>query len=94
MSNNELIAMQQELEALKAENARLKAEKAARISLKVSAKGGLSIYGLGRFPLTLYKSQANVVFSPVVVSMVQAFLKEHDSELSEKTDRPADTTIL
>lgn len=48
-----------ELERLKAENAALKASKPARgtISMKVSEKGALSVYGMGRFPVTLYKEQ-------------------------------------
>ena len=42
---------------LKAENARLKNERGRTVSLKVSGKGGVSVYGLGRFPVTLYKEQ-------------------------------------
>ncbi|MBX3017679.1 MAG: hypothetical protein KF767_07315 [Bdellovibrionaceae bacterium] len=51
--------MKAELERLKAENAALKATKPARgaISMKVSEKGALSVYGMGRFPVTLYKEQ-------------------------------------
>jgi hypothetical protein len=50
--------MQTELERLKAENEALK-KPAARgtISFKVSEKGAVSVYGLGRFPVTLYKEQ-------------------------------------
>ena len=50
--------MQSELERLKAENEALK-KPAARgtISYKVSEKGAVSVYGLGRFPVTLYKEQ-------------------------------------
>ena len=46
-----------ELERLRAENARLKQRGTRGVSMKVSPKGGLSIYGLGRFPVTLYKEQ-------------------------------------
>ena len=50
-----------ELAALREENARLKAANDAKrnqkLSLKVSEKGGVSLYGLGRFPVTLYASQ-------------------------------------
>jgi hypothetical protein len=46
-----------ELERLKAENAALKRTAAKGLGLKVSDKGALSIYGLGRFPVTLYKEQ-------------------------------------
>jgi hypothetical protein len=46
-----------ELERLKAENEALKNRGAKAVSLKVSEKGGVSVYGLGRFPVTLYKEQ-------------------------------------
>ena len=51
--------MKAELERLRAENAALKATKTAAgsLSLKVSEKGALSVYGMGRFPVTLYKEQ-------------------------------------
>ena len=54
MSEEDLKA---ELERLKAENERLKSQRGRSVSLKVSEKGGLSVYGLGRFPVTLYKEQ-------------------------------------
>lgn len=46
-----------ELEKLKAENASLKKTRNAGITFKVSEKGAVSVYGLGRFPVTLYKEQ-------------------------------------
>ena len=46
-----------ELERLRAENAQLKRTANRGVSLKVSEKGGRSVYGLGRFPVTLYKEQ-------------------------------------
>ena len=46
--------LQAELERLRAENARLKRDRGRTVSLKVSEKGGVSVYGLGRFPVTLY----------------------------------------
>ncbi len=51
--------MQAELERLRAENDKLKADKkkTKEITFKVSQKGALSVYGLGRFPVTLYKEQ-------------------------------------
>ncbi len=45
------------VEALKAENAQLKAGRARSLSMKVSEKGGVSVYGLGRFPVSLYRGQ-------------------------------------
>ncbi|MEO6211514.1 MAG: hypothetical protein ABIQ10_15510 [Gemmatimonadaceae bacterium] len=54
MSDEDLRA---ELVRLKQENAALKSSSGRAISMKVSEKGGLSVYGLGRFPVTLYKEQ-------------------------------------
>ncbi len=50
-----------ELERLRQENERLKRERSRGISLKVSAKGAVSVYGLGRFPVTLYKSKGEAL---------------------------------
>src|SRR5262245_66234329 len=50
-------ALQAEVERLRAENAALKARTTRGVSIKVSEKGGVSVYGLGRFPVTLYKEQ-------------------------------------
>lgn len=57
MSEDELKAMHAEFLRLRAENAALKAQPAKRLTMKVTEKGGLSLYGLGRFPVTLYRSQ-------------------------------------
>ena len=54
MSDEDLKA---ELARLKAENEQLKSQRGRSVSLKVSEKGGVSVYGLGRFPVTLYKEQ-------------------------------------
>ena len=49
--------MKAELERLRAENQALKKTKERGLTLKVSEKGALSVYGMGRFPVTLYKEQ-------------------------------------
>ena len=54
MSEEELKA---ELERLRNENAALKKGASTGIRMKVSEKGAVSIYGMGRFPVTLYKEQ-------------------------------------
>ena len=54
MSDDDLRA---ELERLKAENERLKNQRGRSVGLKGSEKGGVSVYGLGRFRVTLYKEQ-------------------------------------
>lgn len=73
-----------ELERLRAENERLKQRGARPTSLKVSEKGGLSVYGLGRFPVTLYKEQWVRLLA--MADDIQAFLKENDAKLKTKTD--------
>ena len=54
MSDEDLRA---ELEKLRAENEKLKNKSVRGLSLKVSEKGAVSLYGIGRFPVTLYKEQ-------------------------------------
>jgi hypothetical protein len=74
--------MKAELERLRAENAALKKGGAKGVSMKVSEKGGLSIYGLGRFPVTLYKEQWTKLLD--MAEEIRTFLREHDSELKTK----------
>ena len=71
-----------ELERVKAENNRLKSERGRSVSLKVSEKGGVSVYGLGRFPVTLYKEQWTKLLT--MADDIRAFIKEHDGELKAK----------
>lgn len=53
-----------------------------RVSLKVSEKGAVSIYGLGRFPVTLYASQFDKL--DAAWGNVQAFVKANRALLSVK----------
>jgi len=75
-------ALQAEVERLKAENAALRAQTTRGVSIKVSEKGGVSIYGLGRFPVTLYKEQWTKLLD--MADDIRAFLKAHDAELKTK----------
>ncbi len=68
-----------ELERLRAENEALKQKKSDNITFKVGQKGGMSMYGLGRFPVTLYKSQWLVLLD--ATDKIREFLKNHDHEL-------------
>ncbi len=74
--------MRSELEKLRAENAALKKTSAKGLSLKVSEKGGLSVYGLGRFPVTLYKEQWKRLLE--MSEDIKAFIKANDSQLKAK----------
>ena len=71
-----------ELERLKAENASLKARGAKGLSLKVSEKGGVSVYGLGRFPVTLYMEQWTKLLD--MADDIRTFIEEHEAELKKK----------
>jgi hypothetical protein len=71
-----------ELARLRAENERLKVQHARGASLKVSDKGGVSLYGLGRFPVTLYKEQWLRVLD--MADDIRAFIKENESQLKTK----------
>lgn len=73
-----------ELERLKAENERLKSRSSRGVTLKVSEKGGVSVYGLGRFPVTLYKEQWTRVLD--MADDIRAFMKENDATLKAKAD--------
>jgi hypothetical protein len=72
-----------ELERLRAENAQLKNKKSAGdLTLKISEKGGLSVYGLGRFPVTLYKEQWRKLLGKA--AEIETFLSENDAHLKSK----------
>jgi hypothetical protein len=75
--------IQAEVARLKAENERLKGQQAKGLSLKVSEKGALSVYGLGRFPVTLYKEQWTKLLA--MTDDIKAFLVENDARLKTKT---------
>jgi hypothetical protein len=74
--------MQEELERLKAENAALKARGSKGVSMKVSEKGGVSVYGLGRFPVTLYREQWLKLLE--MADDIRGFIKEHEGRLKKK----------
>jgi hypothetical protein len=71
-----------QLEALKAENQRLKEARNSKLSFKVSEKGAVSVYGMGRFPLTLYAGQWERLFS--VIDQIKAFMVENKAKLAVK----------
>lgn len=87
MSTPQTMTAEQELAFLRAENAKLKSANAPKegLALKVSAKGALSVYGLGRFPVTLYKSQWIKLIS--AAERIQEFIKANEAGLAEKAEK-------
>lgn len=79
MTQAEMLA---ELNRLKAENAALKAKPAQKLTLKVGEKGALSVYGMGRFPVTLYKSQWLKLIE--AIDSIKAFIVANDAILKDK----------
>ena len=73
-----------ELERLQAENERLKRErtKGGSISFRVSEKGAVSVYGLGRFPVTLYQEQWDKLLGHV--EELRQFIEENRESLKKK----------
>jgi hypothetical protein len=74
---------QTELDRLRAENERLKRTASRGVSLKVSEKGGLSVYGLGRFPVTLYQEQWTKLLD--MAEEIRAFIRDNAATLKTKT---------
>ena len=81
MSDNDMKA---EIERLKAENEALKNKKSSRgvLSMKVSEKGALSVYGMGRFPVTLYKEQWLKLLS--ITEEIKQFIEDNNDKLKTK----------
>jgi hypothetical protein len=74
--------MKAELERLKAENAALKARGSKGVSMKVSEKGAVSVYGLGRFPVTLYQEQWLKLLD--LAEDIRGFIRENEAKLKKK----------
>jgi hypothetical protein len=68
-----------EMEQLRAENEALKAKLSRPMTIKVSEKGAVSVYGLGRFPVTLYKEQWVKLLS--MTDDIKKFIAENESRL-------------
>ena len=79
MSDEDLKA---ELERLRNENASLKKGAASGIRMKVSEKGAMSVYGMGRFPVTLYKEQWLKLLD--MAPQIRNFIAENEAHLKSK----------
>jgi hypothetical protein len=71
-----------EIERLRAENEALKRPARGQMSLKVSEKGALSVYGLGRFPVTLYREQWEKLMG--MAPEIREFIQNNDAQLKKK----------
>jgi hypothetical protein len=71
-----------EIEKLRAENEALKKPGRGQLSLRVSEKGALSVYGLGRFPVTLYREQWEKLLA--MTDQLRKFIDENDVALKRK----------
>jgi hypothetical protein len=74
--------LQKELERLRAENEALKRPARGQLSLKVSEKGAVSVYGLGRFPVTLYREQWVKLLG--MAEDIRKFIQDNDASLKKK----------
>jgi hypothetical protein len=83
-ASEQLADMARLLDAMRAENAALKdkAKAQAKASLKVSDKGGVSLYGMGRFPITLYHDQWERVLG--MANEIREFIADNRSMLKSK----------
>ncbi len=77
----------EELKAkLAAAEQQLKGRKRGSIDFKVSEKGAVSVYGLGRFPVTLYYEQWIRLLENA--DALRQFLEQNKSSLKLKTAEP------
>jgi hypothetical protein len=74
--------MQAEIERLRAENESLKKPARGQLSLRVSEKGALSVYGMGRFPVTLYREQWEKLLG--MADQIKQFIQDNDDKLKKK----------
>ena len=74
--------MKAELDRLRSENAALKKGASSGVRMKVSVKGAVSVYGMGRFPVTLYKEQGLKLLD--MAPEIRAFIAANEAQLKTK----------
>ena len=86
----EVVALKAQLAQMKAEQAKLMEQLQSRpkLSFKVSEKGAVSVYGMGRFPVTLYAEQWATLLAPETVKSLNEFIASSKG-LSSKADKIA-----
>jgi hypothetical protein len=87
MEDNSMVdeELQKEVERLRAENEALKKISSKGLSLRVSEKGAVSVYGLGRFPVTLYKEQWLRLLD--MAENIKTFIKQNEAQLRTKSQQ-------
>ena len=78
--------LKDELERLRKENKALKKGASSNMRMKVSEKGAVSIYGMGRFPVTLYKEQWLKLLD--MSPEIRAFIASNEAHLKRKDEAP------
>jgi len=84
--------MQAEIERLRAENEKLKKKQTRQVYMKVSQKGAVSVYGLQRYPVTLYKEQWEKLLD--MADDVREFMIENANYLKVKESRAQENLDL
>jgi hypothetical protein len=80
-----------ELERLRAENAALKKTSSKGLNMKISEKGALSIYGMGRFPVTLYQEQWLKLLD--MAEDIRTFIAANTDKLKTKASASAEPPV-
>lgn len=79
MKPDDIKAIMEELKQLRMENSELK-KRQRPITFSVTDRGAVSMNGLGKYPVTLYKVQWERIISNI--SPLQEFMQEHEDELN------------
>ena len=82
-NQDDLANLQEQIATLKAELKEKKKNTPRALSLKVSQKGAVSVYGLGRFPVTLYPGQMARLLS--IKEEIETFIEENKADFSYKS---------
>ena len=75
--------MREELERLRRENEALKSGSGKGLRLQVSAKGGVSLYGIRRFPVTFYMEEWETILG--MADEIRTFLQENEGSLKRRS---------
>ena len=81
-ATNPTETIEQKIARLEAENSALKTKKVVPITMKIGEKGGVSVYGLGRFPTSLYKEQWIRLLDKA--DDIRAFIAANEKRLATK----------